>query len=95
MLVADGIEVLGGACICRYIPDIYIKWLAGIIFILFGTLTIYSSVQEAFLAPVYVIGFLALMVVLIYLLGVKFAYFGQICDISLPKQEISADNDSV
>ena len=92
MLVADGIGVLGGAWMCRHIPEIYIKWVAGIIFMFFGTLTLYSSVPSAFLAPIYIVLFAVLMGVLIYLFGVKFAYFGQVCDIALPKGEASADS---
>jgi Ca2+/H+ antiporter, TMEM165/GDT1 family len=92
MLVADGIGVLGGAWMCRHIPEIYIKWVAGIIFMFFGTLTLYSSLPSAFLAPIYIVLFAALMGVLIYLFGVKFAYFGQVCDIALPKGEASADS---
>jgi Ca2+/H+ antiporter, TMEM165/GDT1 family len=92
MLVADGIGVLGGAWMCRHIPEIYIKWVAGIIFMFFGTLTLYSSLPSTFLAPIYIVLFAALMGVLIYLFGVKFAYFGQVCDIALPKGEASADS---
>lgn len=87
MLVADGIGILFGAWMCRHIPEIYIKWVAGVIFMFFGTLTLYNVVPGAFLGPVYIILYLAVMGVLIYLFGVKFAYFGQVCDIVLPKSE--------
>ena len=53
----------------------------------FGTLTLYNVVPAAFLGPVYIILYLAVIGVLIYLFGVKFAYFGQVCDIVLPKSE--------
>lgn len=94
MLVADGIGVVGGAWMCRHIPEIYIKWIAGIIFMFFGTLTLYNVLPEAFLGPVYIILFFIVLGVLIYLFGVKFAYFGQVCDIALPGQEVSADNEN-
>lgn len=87
MLVADGIGILFGAWMCRHIPEIYIKWVAGVIFMFFGTLTLYSVVPAAFLGSVYIVLYLAVMGVLIYLFGVKFAYFGQVCDIVLPKSE--------
>lgn len=87
MLIADGIGILFGAWMCRHIPEIYIKWVAGVIFMFFGTLTLYSVVPAAFLGPVYIVLYLAVMGVLIYLFGVKFAYFGQVCDIVLPKSE--------
>lgn len=91
MLVADSIGILAGAWMCRHIPEIYIKWAAGIVFMFFGTLTMYSSVSAAFLTPLYIVLYLAVLGVLIYLFGVKFAYFGQVCDIALPKEEASAD----
>lgn len=87
MLVADGIGILFGAWMCRHIPEIYIKWVAGIIFMFFGTLTLYNIIPAAFLGPVYIVLYLVVMGVLIYLFGVKFAYFGQVCDIVLPKSE--------
>lgn len=90
MLVADGIGILGGAWMCRHIPEVYIKWVAGTIFMFFGTLTLYNTVSAAFLRPIYIFIYLALMGVLIYLFGVKFAYFGQVCDITLSKEETSA-----
>lgn len=92
MLVADGIGVVGGAWMCRHIPEIYIKWVAGIIFMFFGTLTLYKAVPAVLLTPVYMILFLTVLGVLIYLFGVKFAYYGQVCDIALSGQEVSADN---
>lgn len=94
MLVADGIGVIGGAWMCRHIPEVYIKWVAGIIFMFFGTLTLYNSVPAVFLSPLYIILFLAVMGVLIYLFGVRFAYFGQVCDIALPRAEALADSDN-
>lgn len=93
MLVADGIGILGGAWMCKHIPEVYIKWVAGVIFMFFGTLTIYNSIPTAFLGPIYIVSYLVIMGVLIYLFGIKFAYFGQACDIALPKSETSAERD--
>lgn len=92
MLVADSIGILGGAWMCRHIPEIYIKWVAGIIFMFFGSLTLFNALPAAFLGPVYIVLYLVVMGILIYLFGVKFAYFGQVCDIALPKEEASADS---
>lgn len=36
--------------------------------------------------------FFIVLGVLIYLFGVKFAYYGQVCDMVLSGREISADN---
>ncbi len=91
MLIADGIGILGGAWMCKHIPEVYIKWAAGVIFMFFGTLTLYNSIPTAFLGPIYIVLYLAIMGVLIYLFGVKFAYFGQACDIALPKSDTSEE----
>ncbi|CUU48725.1 TMEM165/GDT1 family protein [Clostridium beijerinckii] len=94
MLIADGIGILGGAWMCKHIPDIYIKWVAGAIFMFFGTLTLYNSVPAAFLWPLYIVLYLALMGLLIYIFGVKFAYFGQACDIASAKKDDLLDIES-
>ncbi|MDF2678778.1 MAG: hypothetical protein K0Q97_3132 [Bacillota bacterium] len=91
MLVADSIGILGGAWMCRHIPEIYIKWVAGIVFMFFGTMTLSGSVSASLLNPLYIVLYFAVLGVLIYLFGVKFAYFGQVCDIALPKEEASVD----
>lgn len=93
MLIADGIGIIGGAWMCRHIPEVYIKWVAGIVFMFFGTLTVYECVPAAFITPLYIILYIAVLGVLIYLFGVKFAYFGQACDIALQKEEVSVDNE--
>lgn len=76
MLIADGIGILGGAWMCKHIPEKYIKWGAGIIFLFFGTLTLYKSVP-ALTIPIYSLLFFLVLGVLIYLMGVKFTYNGQ------------------
>lgn len=89
MLIADGIGILGGAWMCRHIPEVYIKWVAGIVFMFFGTLTLYNSVSSSLLTPLYISLFLGILGVLIYLFGVKFAYFGQVCERKVVKIEES------
>lgn len=93
MLIADGIGIIGGAWMCRHIPEVYIKWVAGIVFMFFGTLTVYECVPAAFITPLYIVLYIAVLGVLIYLFGVKFAYFGQACEIALQKEEVSVDNE--
>ncbi|NRT72321.1 hypothetical protein BJV40_002337 [Clostridium beijerinckii] len=60
----------------------------------FGTLTLYNSVPAAFLGLIYIVLYLAIMGLLIYLFGVKLAYFGQVCDIALAKKDDSLDVES-
>ena len=78
MLIADGIGILGGAWMAKHIPDIYIKWVAGMVFMFFGALTLYNTLPAAFITPVYVIPFFLILGALIYLFGVKLAYHEKI-----------------
>ncbi|MBC3888990.1 UPF0016 domain-containing protein [Acetobacterium paludosum] len=74
MLIADGIGILGGAWLAKHIPDIYIKWMAGIIFMFFGTLTLFKTLPALFISPIYIIPFFVVLGILIYIFGVKLAY---------------------
>ncbi len=76
MLVADGIGILGGAWMAKHIPEKYIKWGAGLVFMFFGTLTLYQAVPAALLNPVCLILYFVVMALLIYLVGVKLTYTG-------------------
>lgn len=92
MLIADGIGIIGGAWMCKHIPEVYIKWVAGIIFMFFGTLTIYNSIPSVLLSPIYIILYFLALGILIYIFGVKFAYQDQACNIVLPNKDILEDN---
>lgn len=81
MMVADSIGIIGGAWMCKHIPEVYIKWVAGIIFMFFGTLTLYGAVPAGMLNAAYVILYLIIISILIYLAGVKFAYHDEVCNI--------------
>lgn len=94
MLIADSIGILCGVWMCKHIPEIYIKWAAGIVFMFFGTITLYNCVPSALLVPIYIFLYLAIIGVLIYLFGVRFAFLGQVCDEASPKKEASAENGS-
>ncbi|AGF57132.1 putative membrane protein [Clostridium saccharoperbutylacetonicum] len=72
---------------CRHIPEKYIKWGAGIIFMIFGTITIYESVAVISNNAIYIVLYLIILGVLIYLFGVKFAYTEQTCNIILDNKE--------
>jgi Ca2+/H+ antiporter, TMEM165/GDT1 family len=74
MLIADGIGILGGAWMCKHVPEKYIKWVAGLIFMFFGTLTIFQSVPHMLLKPINIIVYLLVVGILTYLVGVKFSY---------------------
>lgn len=74
MLIADGIGIIGGAWMGRHIPEIYIKWVAGVIFMFFGTITMYNVLPLWLINPVYIIPYFLVLGILIYIFGVKLAY---------------------
>jgi uncharacterized membrane protein len=77
MLIADGIGIIGGAWMGKHVPEKYIKWVAGMIFIFFGTLTLYQSVPAWLLSPIYIILYFLVLALFVYIIGVKFTYNGQ------------------
>lgn len=89
MLVADGIGILGGAWMCRHIPDRYIKWGAGVIFLFFGSLTLYEVVPSHFINPLTIIAYLLVLAGLIYLFGVKLTYADRCCEQLTDSKELS------
>jgi putative Ca2+/H+ antiporter (TMEM165/GDT1 family) len=93
MLIADSIGIIGGAWMCRHIPEKYIKWSAGIIFMLFGTITIYNAAPHGFVNPISIILYFLVLAVLIYIAGVKFAYGNEACNIALKKDNLVKEND--
>lgn len=73
MMVADSIGILGGAWMVKNIPENLVKWISGLIFIIFGTKMFYEYLPEHFLTPLSVMGYMGIMVLCIYLAGVKYA----------------------
>lgn len=82
MLISDGIGILGGAWMCKHIPEKYIKWGAGIIFIIFGTITMFETVLLLH-NPIYMILYFLMIVIFVYIFGVKFTYNDQMCKVDL------------
>lgn len=85
MMIADGIGIVGGAWMCKHIPEKYIKWITGGVFMFFGALTLYEAVPERLLTVPYIALFLGVAIILIYLAGFKFAYRNELCNIALKK----------
>lgn len=73
MVVADGIGVFFGAWICKYLSQKYIKWMAGLVFLFFGSLSLYNNLPAALIAPLYIGLYVLTLAILIYLAGFKFA----------------------
>lgn len=92
MLVSDGIGILGGAWMCKHIPEKYIKWGAGIIFIIFGTITIFEAVSLLLHNPIYMIAYFLILGIFIYIFGVKFSYKDQMCKVDLQNDEDLKDD---
>ncbi|MBP1737429.1 MAG: hypothetical protein H6Q60_1310 [Oscillospiraceae bacterium] len=74
MLIADGIGILGGAWMAKHVPERYIKWTAGMIFLVFGTVTLYQEAPAFLLHPLPIVLYVAVLGGLIYLFGVKLSY---------------------
>jgi len=89
MLIADGIGIIGGAWMGKHIPEKYIKWGAGLIFLFFGTLTLYNVVPGSYLNPVNIIVYFLILAILVYIIGVKFTYNGQV-----PANELSEEDET-
>lgn len=94
MLIADGIGIIGGAWLCKHVPERYIKWGAGVIFMFFGTLSLYNSVPAAIINLATIALYVLVIGGLTYLFGVKLAYQEQSCSIILKKEDIAADINS-
>lgn len=93
MMIADGIGIIGGAWMCKHVPEKYIKWMAGIVFVFFGTLTLYNSVPSSFITLTYIIPYFLILGLLIYLIGVKFAYHDQVSNIVQTKNDTENNDD--
>ena len=74
---------------CGHIPEVYIKRVAGIILMFFGTLTLCKCCATSTLFASIYNSIFSIYGRLLYLFGVKFAYFGQVCDIALSKEKVS------
>ena len=71
MLIADAIGILGGAWMCKNIPDKYMKWIPGFIFLFFGTLTVYEAAPTSWLSVPTIIIYLLILAASIYIVGFK------------------------
>lgn len=68
MLIADGVGILGGVWMNKHIPEKYVKLVAGIVFLFFGSLTLYEILPIAFISPLYVICYLIIIALISYLI---------------------------
>lgn len=66
MMIADGVGIIIGIVLGKKIPEQVVKWLAAIIFILFGLYGLYESLPETFLTMPMMLGSLSLVLVLMY-----------------------------
>ncbi|MDP4088125.1 MAG: TMEM165/GDT1 family protein [Bacillota bacterium] len=91
MLVADGIGIIGGAWLCKHVPERYIKWGAGVVFMFFGTLSLYIALPSSMINLITIAAYFAATAGLIYLFGIKLTYKEQACSIVLKKEDVAAD----
>ncbi len=78
MMIADGIGIIGGVWMAKNIPESYIKWVAGLVFIIFGTRMLVECIPNNFLTPFVMILYITIMSLCVYCAGVKYAYSNQI-----------------
>ncbi len=69
MMIADGIGIIIGIVLGKKIPERTVKWVAAIIFILFGLFGLYEYLPSQYLTPEIIAGGLATTVLLIYLVA--------------------------
>lgn len=71
MMIADGLGIIGGAWLSKHVPEVYIKWSAAAVFMIFGLFTLYEAVPKNYLNVFYIVPFLLLLAFLIYLVGFR------------------------
>lgn len=65
MMIADGIGILGGSWLSKHVPEVYIKWAAALVFIIFGVVGLCEVIPPQYLKASYFVPFLGLLVILI------------------------------
>lgn len=73
MVVADSLGVFFGSWICKYLSQRYIKWIAGMVFLIFGSLSLYNNLPGSMLSPLNIALYFVVLGLFIYLVGFKFA----------------------
>lgn len=71
MLIADAIGILGGAWLCKNVSEKYMKWIPGLIFLFFGTLTVYEAAPASWINLTSITIYMALLIGSVYLVGIK------------------------
>ena len=69
MLIADAIGIVIGVNLGKKIPERAVKWVAALIFIIFGAYGLYEYTPADLLTAPVVIGSLALIILLVVILG--------------------------
>lgn len=71
MLIADAIGILGGAWLCKNVAEKYMKWIPGLIFLFFGTLTVYEASQKTWVNMASIVIYIFVLLTSIYIVGIK------------------------
>jgi len=69
MVIANAFGIVAGVLMGKKMPEKTIKWVAAIIFIVFGMLGIYESLPEAHLTAPYISGAFIILGFMIYLIS--------------------------
>ena len=70
MVATSAVGILVGSKIGDKIPDVFIKIVSSLVFIIFGTLKLYDVLPNEFLRPIYIVSFLSIVIALeVYLIA--------------------------
>lgn len=69
MVIANAFGIVAGVVMGKKIPEKTIKWIAAMIFIIFGLLGLYESVPEDYLKAPYIAGTFIIIGFMIYLIN--------------------------
>jgi putative Ca2+/H+ antiporter (TMEM165/GDT1 family) len=68
MLVISGIGIIVGIVLGKKIPQSFIKYISGFVFIIFGVISLMNSVPERFINPVNLFLFIGILFILVLLI---------------------------
>ena len=72
MVIADGLGVIGGSYIAKFVPQKYIRWGAAVIFLIFGSTSLYTvlnTIAPYLISPMYMVLYLLIIILLVFIIA--------------------------
>lgn len=72
MIIADGLGVVGGSYMAKFIPQKYIRWGSAVVFLIFGSSSLYSILMEIapyFISPLIILLYFVIIILLVVIIG--------------------------